>query len=138
VLGVSESPVLRVLRAAGLAGPQQTTKALRREEIREKILLLRKKGASGDQIARELNLPIGRIYTALNRASGLDPRFNLGTSHLTSDELKTVADLRTQQVSIAEIAQRLGRSERTIFRAIAKLGGSNGVRQLPPPSVDRG
>jgi DNA-directed RNA polymerase specialized sigma24 family protein len=138
VLGVSLSPVLRVLRAAGLAGPQQTTQARLREKTREKILLLRRKGNSGEQIARELNLPVGRVYNSLHRASGLDPRFNLGTSHLTSDELKTISELRTQQVSISEIAQRLGRSERTIFRAIAKLRRSKGFRQPPPPSVDRG
>lgn len=121
VLGVTEIPVQRVLRAAGLAEPRQTTQARRREEAREKMLLLKRQGLKAEEIAREVDLPIGQVYAALSRASGIDPRFHLGTAHLTPDEIEQIAALRTLHTPVPEIARRLGRSERTIFRAIAKL-----------------
>jgi len=74
------------------------------------------------QIARELGIPVNRVYTAINQASALDPRFSLGKSHLTPEELDQIATLRAQQLSTSEIARRLGRSERTVFRAVAKRG----------------
>ena len=63
-----------------------------------------------------------RVYAAIHRASGLDPRFN---SRLTEDEHDQIATLRTQGLSTGEIARKLGRSERTVYRAVARLEGLN-------------
>jgi DNA invertase Pin-like site-specific DNA recombinase len=62
-----------------------------------KILVLRTQGKNGEQIARQLEIPVNRVYTAINRASGLDPRISLGKSHLTEDELEQIARLRAQR-----------------------------------------
>jgi DNA-binding CsgD family transcriptional regulator len=124
-LGVSEAAVARVLRAAGFSGRKQTPYLRRQDAEREKILVLRSQGKNGEQIARELSIPVNRVYAAINRASSLDPRFSLGKSHLTRDDLDQIAALRRQGLSIPEIARRCGHSERTVYRAIAKLEGMN-------------
>jgi DNA-binding CsgD family transcriptional regulator len=124
VLGVSESAVGRVLQAAGLAGRRQTRNTLRQETEREKIIVLRSQGKNGVEIARDLGIPVNRVYKAINQASALDLRFSLGKSHLTPEELDQIATLREQQLSTSEIARRLGRSERTVFRAIAQQAGT--------------
>jgi DNA invertase Pin-like site-specific DNA recombinase len=124
VLGVSESAVGEVLQAAGLAGRRRTRNTLRHDSEREKILALRTQGKNGAKIARDLGIPVNRVYTAINQASALDPRFSLGKSHLTPEELDQIATLREQELSTSEIARRLGRSERTVFRAVAKQAGS--------------
>jgi putative DNA-invertase from lambdoid prophage Rac len=127
VLGVSEPAVARILELAGLSGRRQTPHLRRQDAEREQILVLRTQGKNGEQIAKQLAIPVDRIYTAISRASALDPRFSLGKSHLTPDEYDQIATLRGQGLSIPEIARRCGRSERTVHRAIAKLEGINMV-----------
>ena len=127
VLGVSEPPVARILELAGFSGRQQTPHTRHQDAEREQILVLRTQGKNGEQIAKQLAIPVDRVYTAISRASALDPRFALGRSHLTPDELDQIATLRGQGLSIPEIARRCGRSERTVHRAIAKLEGVNMV-----------
>jgi DNA-directed RNA polymerase specialized sigma24 family protein len=127
VLDVSEPAVARILQLAGFSGRQQTPHTRHQDAEREQILVLRTQGKNGEQIAKQLAIPVDRVYTAINRASALDPRFSLGKSHLTPDELDQIATLRGQRLSIPEIARGCGRSERTVHRAIAKLEGANMV-----------
>jgi DNA invertase Pin-like site-specific DNA recombinase len=125
ILDVSEAAVARILRVAGLSSRRETPHTRRQDAEREKILARRSQGKNGEEIARALNVPVHRVYAAIHRASGLDPRFNLGKSRLTEDEHDQIATLRTQGLSTAEIARKLGRSERTVYRAVARLEGLN-------------
>jgi DNA-binding CsgD family transcriptional regulator len=121
VLDVSEAAVARILRIAGLSPRCRTPHMSRQNAEREKILVLRSQGKNGEEIARKLEIPVNRVYSAINRASGLDPRFSLGKSHLTQDELDQIVALRAQHQPPPEIARMLGRSERSVYRAVARL-----------------
>jgi DNA-binding CsgD family transcriptional regulator len=125
ILGVSSDAVGEVLRAAGVTARRQTPHAHRQNTEREKILVLRTRGKNGEEIARELGIPVNRVYTAVSQARDLDPRFSLGKSHLTQDELDQIAGWRTQGLSAPQIARKLGRSDRTLYRAFAKLDEVN-------------
>ena len=113
----------RILKLAGFSGRRQTPHIRRRDAEREQILVLRSQGKNGEQIAQQLAIPVDRVYTAISQASALDPRFSLGKSHLTQDELDQIATLHGQSLPIPEIARRCGRSQRTVHRAIARLRG---------------
>jgi putative DNA-invertase from lambdoid prophage Rac len=61
VLNVSEPAVARILRAAGFSGGRQTPYVRGQDTAREKILALRSQDKSGEQIARELAIPVEAI-----------------------------------------------------------------------------
>ena len=138
VLDVSEPAVARILRLAGFSGRRQTPHIRRRDAEREQILVLRSQGKNGEQIAQKLAIPVDRVYTAISQASALDPRFSLGKSHLTQDELDQIAAWHAQSLPIPEIARRCGRSQRSVHRAIARLKGEQRDSDDPAAALQSG
>ena len=124
VLDVSEPAVARILRLAGFSGRRQTPHIRRRDAEREQILVLRSQSKNGEQIAQQLAIPVDRVYTAISQASALDPRFSLGKSHLTKMS-STKSRMAAQTPADPRDRPPVGRSQRTVYRAIARLKGNN-------------
>jgi DNA invertase Pin-like site-specific DNA recombinase/DNA-binding NarL/FixJ family response regulator len=117
-LDLHEGTVGEILRATGRR-TRRTSSTRAIEQRTARILEARLRGLNARQIADELGLAENIVHVTCSHAAAVDPQYALGRKHLTPDELDRIAELRRQGTPVPEIAAKLKRSKRTVYRAVA-------------------